>query len=137
MKTIVLGYDETPSAERALERTAELAKAFGSSVIVTSVAHVAPSGPRGAGPIDPTDPPERHREQLEHAKGKLSALGIDADAVTGFGEPAKAIAELADERQADLIVVGTRELGFFERMLGQSVSESVAHRVHCDVLLVH
>ena len=137
MKTIVLGYDETPAAERALERTAELAKAFGSSVIVTSVAHVAPSGPRGSGPIDPTDPPELHSEQLDHAKSKFREHGVEAKAVTAVGEPANAIVEVAESPDADLIVVGPRELGFFERMLGQSVSEGVAHRSHCDVLIVH
>ena len=57
--------------------------------------------------------------------------------MAAIGDPAKAIAELADARNADLIVVGSRELGFFERMLGQSVSEGVAHKAHCDVLIVH
>jgi nucleotide-binding universal stress UspA family protein len=137
MKTIVLGYDETPAAERALERAAELAKAFGSSVIVTSVAQVAPSGPRGSGPIDPTDPPERHNEQLNHAKAKLHDKGIEAETVAGFGEPAKSITELAEAKKADLIVVGTRELGWLERALGQSVSAGVLHHSHCDVLVVH
>ena len=137
MKTIVLGYDETPAADNALERAAELAKAFGSSVIVTSVAHIAPSGPRGGGGIDPTDSPDEHREQLTHAKSMLSERGIEAESVAAIDDPAKAIAELADARNADLIVVGSRELGFFERMLGQSVSEGVAHKAHCDVLIVH
>ena len=136
MGTIVLGYDETPAAERALERAAAQAKAFGSKVVVTSVAEIGPTSPRGGG-IDPTDPPERHGDQLDHAKSKLAELGVEAETVTGVGHAAKSIAELAEERGAELIVVGTRELGFFERMLGTSVSEGVLHRAHCDVLIVH
>ena len=38
MKTIVLGYDDSDPAQRALESAAEPARAFGSKVVVTSVA---------------------------------------------------------------------------------------------------
>ena len=60
MKTIVVGYDETEGAKRALARAAELATAFGSKVIVTSVAQalVGATAARGLGPVDPVDPPE-------------------------------------------------------------------------------
>lgn len=57
--------------------------------------------------------------------------------VPAIGEPAEAIVEVANEKDADLIVVGTRELGFVERLLGQSVSEAVSRRARCDVLIVH
>jgi nucleotide-binding universal stress UspA family protein len=54
-----------------------------------------------------------------------------------MGDPAEAIVQLAEERGADLVVVGTREPGFFERVLGHSVSASVQRRARCDVLIVH
>jgi nucleotide-binding universal stress UspA family protein len=54
-----------------------------------------------------------------------------------MGNPATAIARLAEERGADLVVVGTRELGALQRLLGQSVSQAVLRRVRCDLLIVH
>jgi nucleotide-binding universal stress UspA family protein len=137
MKTIVVGYDETEPAKRALERAAELAQAFGSKLIVTSVAPVHIPIARGAGPIDPIDPPEAHAEELEHARSYLEGRGIKADYQPALGDPAETIVELAEQRGADLIVVGTREPNILERLLGQSVSAGVSRRAHCDVLIVH
>jgi nucleotide-binding universal stress UspA family protein len=137
MKRIVLGYDETESAKRALERAAELTRAFGSELIVASVAPVLVNIGRSAGPGDPADPPAAHAEELAHARAYLEGEGITAQYVQGLGQPAEAIAELAKERDADLIVLGTREPSLIARLLGQSVSDQVAHRVHCDVLIVH
>lgn len=137
MKTIVVGYDETEPAKRALDRATAIAQAFGSSVIVTSVAPVGTHGPRGGGAIDPTDSPELHAAELDRASAALAAAGIQAETVSAVGEPAEAIVALAEQRNADLIIVGTRELGFMQRMLGQSVSASVSRNASCDVLIVH
>jgi nucleotide-binding universal stress UspA family protein len=110
METIVVGYDDTEPSKRALDRAAELAKALGAKLIVTSVAPVlVPVGGRG----------------------------IDADFQRAIGEPADTIVQLAEERNADMIVVGTREPNVLERLLGTSVSQSVSRRASCDVLIVH
>ncbi len=135
MKHIIVGYDETPAADHALERAAELAKKFEAKVTVASIAPVLHG--RGVGPIDPVDPPARRELQLRHAKDKLAELGIQAETVNGLGDPARALVTIAEEREADMIVVGTRELHGFERLFMGSVSESVEHKAHCDVLIVH
>ena len=137
MKTIVLGYDDTEASQRALERAATLAKAFGSQLIVTSVAPIMTSIGRSGGPVDPTDPPAKHAEELAHAKQYLDAVGVAAETQAAVGNPADTIVQLAQERSADPIVVGTHGPNVLERLLGQSVSESVSHKAHCDVLVVH
>ncbi|MBV9164662.1 MAG: universal stress protein [Solirubrobacterales bacterium] len=136
MKKIVVGYDESDAAKRALERAAQIAKAFDSELIVTSVAPVMTSIGRSAGPVDPTDPPSAHVEELKHARAYLEGEGLQADYVPALGHPADTIAQLAEERGADLIVLGTHQTAI-GRLLGQSVSESVAHKVDTDVLIVH
>ena len=139
MKTIVVGYDESEPAKRALERAAELAVAFDAEVIVTSVAQVlvGAAAAHGIGPIDPVDTPALHREELRHAAEFLAERGIRADYTVGLGSPATEILDLAESRNADLIVVGTREAGLLERLIDPSVSGAVQRRAHCDVLVVH
>ena len=137
MSTIVVGYDDTPASQRALDRAVELAKVFGSSLIVTSVAPVPTTPGRAEGAIDPTDSPADHVEELVAARKHLESAGVASEFVPAVGHPADTITQLAEQRSAELIVVGTREIGFLGRLLGQSVSESVVHHAHCDVLIVH
>ena len=138
MKTIVVGYDESEPAKRALERAADLAVAFDAKLIVTSVAQLlaGASAARGLGPLDPIDPPEVHRAELEHAKAYLAERGIEAEYDVALGDPATEILDLAAARGADLIVVGTREAGLLERLIQPSVSGAVQRRARCDVLIV-
>jgi nucleotide-binding universal stress UspA family protein len=137
VKKIVLGYDDSAPSQRALERAATLSQAFQSELIVTSVAPILAGIGRTAGPVDPVDPPEKHIQELAAARSHLDGRGVSAEYVTAVGEPADTIVEVARERGADLIIVGTRELGVLQRLLGQSVSEAVVHHARCDVLIVH
>ena len=137
MSTIVVGIDDTPGSRQALERAATLAKALGSKLVVTSVTPLMVGIGRSAGPTDPTDPPEKHAQELAAARTYLEGRGIEADYQPAIGDPADGIVQLADQRGADMIVVGTREPNLIQRLTGQSVSDAVTHHAHCDVLLVH
>ena len=66
-----------------------------------------------------------------------SESGIEADCQVALGDPADMILDVAEARGADMIVVGSREVGLVQRLLGQSVSGAVQRRAHCDVLIVH
>src|ERR1700749_1159612 len=133
MSTIVVGYDQTPGSQKALERAATLAKALGSKLVVTSVTPLMISIGRSGGPIDPTDDQEKHAEELKAARDYLEAQGIEADYAPAVGEPADAIVQLVEERSAEMIVVGTREHGLAARLVRQSVTPPA----HCAVLIVH
>jgi nucleotide-binding universal stress UspA family protein len=164
MKTIVVGYDGSDAAERALDRAAEIADAFSGGLVVVSVSRSgyapAPASalesspelvpPAVAGPVAPAgtvplpepppagpEPEELARRQLERARMALASRKVGAEYAVELGDPAERLLEVADQRDADLIVVGSREHGFLERLLGRSVDEAVARRAERDVLLVH
>jgi nucleotide-binding universal stress UspA family protein len=137
MQTIVVGYDETEGSKRALERAAEIAGAFGGRLIVTSVAPVQYYATRSRGPVGPGETLLDHRDMLAEARTTLEGKGVEADYVWAAGEPGDTIVQIADEQNADLIVVGTREPGLLERLIGGSVSQDVAREAECDVLVVH
>ena len=144
MKTIVLGYDGSEGAELALERAVALAKAFDSKLVVTVVEQIGPSSlaPVGVGemPLAVTEPLAGAWErdsQIERARALLDGRGMPYVIVSPIGSAAAAIVDVADEHDADLIVVGTHEPGLLERLFAGSVSGSIARMANCDVLVVH
>jgi len=136
VKTIVVAYDASDSARAALERAVDLTQAFEAKLIILSVAPVMQGIARTSG-IDPTDPPERHAEQLDEAQALVSARGVEGETVIGVGLPDESIVELAKERDADVIVIGSRQVGVVARLFGQSVSDPVVRNAPCDVYVVH
>lgn len=130
---IVVGYDGSEAAKRALERAARFDR--GEPVTVVSVHEVHISAGRGPARVDETEKAERDRE-LEEAAAILRAHGVEARQVHGHGDPARAIAEEAEATGADLIVVGTHGRGAFGRAMLGSVSTKLVHQAPCDVLVV-
>lgn len=137
MKTILVGYDDTEPSKRALGQAADIAKAFGANLHVTSVAPVLVGGPRSGGPYDPADPPSAHREQLDRATALLQERGITPTVEEAHGDPAEMIITVADQVDADLIVLGSHERSLVEHALGMSVSGAVSRKAHRNVLIVH
>jgi nucleotide-binding universal stress UspA family protein len=137
MKTILVAYDDTEPSRRALDRAASIAEAFGSRVLVTSIAPLVHSSPRSVTQIDRGGGVGTQTDEVRRAQAVLEERGIAAESVTAVGDPASSIAQLAEDRGADLVVIGTRGLGPVQRLLGQSVSQAVSRRVTCDLLIVH
>jgi nucleotide-binding universal stress UspA family protein len=131
---IVVGYDGSEHAKRALERAAAMAD--GGAVSVVAGVHVTPPLGRGGGrgSEDPFEA-EGADKALEDAKAFLASKGIETRVVKGVGDPGKAIVDEATDWGADLIVVGTRGLSLAERVVLGSVSTWVLHHAPCDVLV--
>jgi len=134
-KTLIVAYDDTPASKRALERAAELAEVFGGQVFVVSVVPIT-YGIRG-GPYDTVDTKERHGEHLANARAFLESRKLEAGFIEGIGDPGDTIVDVAENKGAQLIVIGSRALSSLERVLGQSVSSYVQRNTRCDVLCVH
>jgi nucleotide-binding universal stress UspA family protein len=132
MQTIVVGYDGSDPAHRALDRATELIDDGGTVVLVSAVHLLAGKGGMGFDPVERED----FDRQLDAAKGHLAERGIAATTVEGLGDAARVITEQAKKSGADLIVVGNGHKNFLERLLFGSVSDGVSHRTNCDVLVV-
>jgi nucleotide-binding universal stress UspA family protein len=82
------------------------------------------------------EPKELAQRHLERAQMSLARAPVEAEYVAEVGDTAERLLALAQERDANLIVVGSGEHGFLDRLLGRHVDEAVAARAGCDVLLV-
>lgn len=135
MERIVVGFDGSEHARKALERAADIAG--GATLAIVAAANVTRSM-RGAGlaPVDPVAAEERTRA-LAEAREYLEGRGLNAVYIEGHGSPADVIVQEAEESKADLIVVGARGLSAAKRITLGSVSTNVVHHAPCDVLVVH
>lgn len=139
IETIVAATDFSEPAEVGLAWAAQAARTHGARLLVVHA--VAPPMPVA----DFAAPPLTVDQELrDAAETRLEALleaeplaGLGAEAVLRDGPPSQAVLDVADERGADLVVVGTRGLTGFRHMLLGSTAERIVQRAKMPVLSVH
>ena len=142
IRNILLATDGSPAAHHALTAAADLARRSSALLHLVTAYDVAPSsvlayapyiGPDSAWHAFEVDA----RELLVAEKGLAVTLGATVGSIHIACEPAfTAVMDVAEIVDADLVVVGSRELGGLKRVLVGSVSEHVVHSVHRPVLIV-
>jgi nucleotide-binding universal stress UspA family protein len=143
IKTIVLGYDGSEGAARALQLTAALAGMTNAKVVVVNAFETT---------LVVNSFETRSTELQEARLGRIVAkaeatadegvrelekAGIVAEADVLEGSAGECLLGVADSRKADLIVVGRRGHGLLADLLLGSTSEYVVRRAKVPVLVAH
>lgn len=103
---VVLGYDESPGAKRALGAALEVAAAFGEPLVL--VYGAAPPGARGEEYRAVQEAlHETGREALDHAVAVADEAGVPTTVEVIDQKPAQALLDSAARHGARVIVVGT------------------------------
>ena len=142
---IVCGVDGSPDSQAAAKVAAEFAGRLGSTLILAHVAEpayvaYAAAYPFGgsAGPLAMAEEAESKERDAERLLQRVAvAAGIpDAERRVAIGAPAERLAELADQEDAELVVVGSRGQGLLKSAFLGSVSYSLVGIAGCPVLIV-
>jgi nucleotide-binding universal stress UspA family protein len=140
-RTVVVGTDGSPTADKAVEAAAELARSWGSALHIVTAFRSPRSGMGAATGVDLVDSGAGQALAEESARAVgLGAIqnfgdGVAAEAHAAQGNADDVILAAAEEVGADLIVVGSKGMRGARRYLG-SVPNSVAHAADCAVLIV-
>ena len=77
------------------------------------------------------------RRESAASRRSVDRLQMTAAIQVESGDPADRICAAADEQNVDLIVIGSSDASLVQRILRGSISDQVAHRAPCPVLLMH
>jgi len=134
---ILLSFDGSVEGLKALREGALLAKSSRAMVFLLSVvpvtagALIAESAHNGV--IAAQD--EEYRSLLRRAVARLKEMGIEPTARLVEGDPTLAIAAVAKEINADLVVVGHRAQGFLSRWWSGSRQDYLSDHITCSLLV--
>lgn len=140
---IVVGTDGSETAGEAVRQAVDLAKLSGARLSVVSAYAPVPkrrlqSEQEGA-PADvqyEIGPREDVNLVLDAAAASAKKEGLEVQTHPVEGEPAEAILNVAEETDADLIVVGNKGMTGARRFLLGSVPNNVSHHAPCSVIIV-
>jgi nucleotide-binding universal stress UspA family protein len=141
---IVVGTDGSDTAKEAVRQATELAKAVGGRILLVSAYEPVPESrlrnERTELPEDLSwmvNPREDVQAVLDAEAERVTEAGIDdVETFAREGDPADAILDVAEEKNADLIVVGNKGMTGARRFLLGSVPNKVSHHAPCGVFIV-
>jgi nucleotide-binding universal stress UspA family protein len=142
-RSIVVGTDGSDTATQAVRQAVDLAKATGARVeLVSAYEPVGSQRLREESQQAPEDvqwsinPREDVDATLEDAAEVAREASVEVEAHARQGDPADAILDVAEEKKADLIVVGNKGMTGARRFLLGSVPNKVSHHAPCSVLII-
>ncbi|MCW3054181.1 MAG: hypothetical protein JWN14_3351 [Chthonomonadales bacterium] len=142
---ILVCSDGSDKALEAAAAAAEIAGKFGSQILLLTVydPSIIPAATLGipGGSLESTVNAIRYAEELQNGTEKetgeiFQKAGVRYTPHRELGHPVDRIISTASDEKVDLIVMGCRGLGGFDRLLLGSVSTGVLHHAHCPVLVV-
>lgn len=126
---VLFPIDQSRETRQAAETVAKLVKFHNSRLVLLSVVEAeAEEGVMSS--------PEAIAELLNTAKTLFTQQGIEAGTIEREGKPAFTICDVADEIEADIIIMGCRGLGLTEEGAAESVTNRVINLSPCPVLIV-
>jgi nucleotide-binding universal stress UspA family protein len=141
--SIVVGTDGSETAGEAVKQATDLAKAVGARIHVVSafepVGNQRLREERTQVPDDMqwmVNAREDVDATLRNAGEAIGEAGVQVDTYARQGDPADAILDVAEEQNADLIIVGNKGMTGAKRFLLGSVPNKVSHHAPCSVLII-
>jgi nucleotide-binding universal stress UspA family protein len=142
-KSIVVGTDGSETASTAVRQAVDLAKEIGAKIeLVSAYEPVSDQRQRQERTEVPDDlqwmvnPREDVDATLNEAADVAKQAGVDVETFARQGDPADAILDVAEEQNADLIIVGNKGMTGAKRFLLGSVPNKVSHHAPCSVLII-
>ncbi|MBX5440760.1 MAG: universal stress protein [Solirubrobacteraceae bacterium] len=142
-KSIVVGTDGSETASEAVRQAVELARDIGAKIRLVSAYEPVPASrlrvEKQQVPQDVqwmVNPREDVDATLEDAAEMVRTAGVEVETYARQGDPADAILDVAEETEADLIVVGNKGMTGAKRFLLGSVPNKVSHHAPCSVLII-
>lgn len=135
---IIVAYDASDLGKKALEMAKQLAKQDEKIELhVLSVVNPKNAGAEFGIPYEHIREEQQKKVQgmLAEVKDSLNELPNQTEIVMLKGHPAEMILEYARNRNADLIVIGSRGLSTFKEIVLGSVSHNVVQHATCPVLV--
>lgn len=143
IETILVPTDFSDDAQHALDTAVDLAKTFGSRIVLLHAYHLdlPYTTPAFGGPVILPDGfyVDYRNQAISHVEKNAKEASGDGVEVIGAAieRPAwAAILEQADALPADLIVMGTRGLTGLKHVALGSTAERIVRKAHCPVLTV-